>query len=148
MISSPGVHLVDVVERLTVRGAVPGDGGVAELAGQRCLGVVAGTLLEVGLLDTGDHVVVDADRRDLEPGDHVALLERRQVLRLGRYRRGGGGRRGRGRAGASVTSGAVSTGTVVGGTVETGTVLASNALKSSSSAFCARAVSMPVPHSW
>ncbi len=145
MISSPGCDLVDVVERLTVRGAVPGDGGVAELAGQRGVGVVAGTLLQVGLLDTRDDVVVDADGRDLEPGDHVALLERRQVLRLRRYRRRGRRRRVRTRAWLLAPSRRGegrpcrgSTGTVVAGSVETtGTVLASNSSKSSSNAFCA-----------
>ena len=47
MISSPGCELVDVTERLAERRAVAGDRGVAELAGQRRLGIVTRALLEV-----------------------------------------------------------------------------------------------------
>ena len=43
-----GRELVDPVERRAVRGAVAGDGGVADLAGHRRVGVVAGALAEVG----------------------------------------------------------------------------------------------------
>ena len=59
-------HLVESVERLAVRRAVAGDRRVAELAGHRGVGVVAGALLQVGRLHAGHDLGVEADRRDLD----------------------------------------------------------------------------------
>jgi hypothetical protein len=67
------LELVDVEERLAERGAVTGDRRVAELARHRRVRIVAGSLLQVVLLHPGDHDLVDADGRQLETGDRVAL---------------------------------------------------------------------------
>ena len=56
-----GRELVDAEERRAVRGAVAGDRGVADLAGQRRAGIVAGTLGEVGELHALDERPVDVD---------------------------------------------------------------------------------------
>ena len=45
---SPGCSSSRSIERVAVGGAVAGDGGVAQLAGHRRLGEVAGALLQVG----------------------------------------------------------------------------------------------------
>ena len=81
------LQLLDAVERLTVGGAMARDRGVAQLAGQRGLRVVARALLEIALLHAGDDDPVDVDTGDLEAGHRVALAECRNVL-LGR-RHGG-----------------------------------------------------------
>src|SRR5690606_26452902 len=83
-----GVQLVDVVERGAVGGAVPGDGGVAGLAGERAVLVVARPTLEVVQAHYLDDDLVDADVRDPDAGDGVALG--RQRWRWGRLGRGGG----------------------------------------------------------
>ena len=51
-------------------------------------------------------------------------------------------------SGGNVSSGNVSSGTVSTGAAVVGGVPASKSSNSFSSEFCARAVSMPVPHSW
>ncbi len=70
-------ELVDVEERLAVGRSMSCNRSVAELAGHRGLRVVPGALLQVGLLDAGDHDVVDADRRHLDAGDRITLLDHR-----------------------------------------------------------------------
>ena len=84
-----GLELVDVVERLAVGGAVAGDGGIAELAGQRRVGEVSGALLEVTRLDSGDHDFADADGGDFDLRDRRAVLDGGQVLILGGHDDGG-----------------------------------------------------------
>ena len=59
-----------------------GDRGVAELAGQRGVRKVARTPLQIARLDARNDDVVDADARDLDAGECVAVLQRRQVLLL------------------------------------------------------------------
>ena len=106
-------ELVNVEERSAVRGAVPGDRGVAVLARQRRLLVVARSLLQLVHTDTGNHDLVDADSRDLQAGDGVADGE----VRPGRG--WGGGRCGRGRSavvGAAVVG--LPAGTVVRAAVD------------------------------
>ena len=91
-----GRELVDVAERLAERRAVAGDRGIAELAGQRCVGIVTRALLEVLVRHAGHDVqgvaAVLADLGDLELGDHLASLDRRDVL-VDRCRRDGRERR-------------------------------------------------------
>ena len=67
------LELVEPVEGGAVGGAVAGDGGVAGLARQRRVGVVARALLEVGHAHALDHRLVDADPRDADEGDGLAL---------------------------------------------------------------------------
>ena len=67
-----GMELVDVVERLAVGGAVPGQGGVALLSGPRRLGVMAGALLEVAHRDPLDEGPVQVDGRDFDPAGILA----------------------------------------------------------------------------
>ena len=98
------------MEGLTICCAMPGDGGVAELAGQRRIGEMPGTLLQFVDTDASNHDVVGAERRHLDPGDRVTDLDtciggpygwgngggRGGVLDDGGCgRRGGDGRRGR-----------------------------------------------------
>ena len=78
---------------------MPGDGRVAELARHRRAGVVARSLLQVRRVDAGDDDSVEADRRDLDAGDGVALVERWDRDR----------HRDRGRAGRAVVVGPGST---------------------------------------
>ena len=78
------LELVDVAERLAERRAVAGDRGVAELPRQRRVGVVPRALLEVGQATRRDDVqgaaTLLADPRDLELGQRLAALDRRDVL--------------------------------------------------------------------
>ena len=67
---------------------MPGDGGVAGLARQRRLGVVAGAVLEVGDRDALDEDPVDADGGDDDLAGGLAPCGEE----LGRQRRRGGGR--------------------------------------------------------
>ena len=78
------LHRVEVVEGMAVGGAVAGDGGVAGLPGQRRSDVVARALAQIGRVGALDHDLVDADHRDPDVADGVAL---------GRCGRGGGGHR-------------------------------------------------------
>ncbi len=107
------LHLVDVEERLTECGAVPCDRSVAELARQWRLGVVARTLLEIVLVDPGNHDLVDADSRKLEVCDASPSC------------RSGGIGAAAVATGSTATfgSGSVGSGTVGSGTVGSGTVV-------------------------
>ena len=133
-----GMELVDVVERLAVGGAVPGDGGVALLAGPGRLGVVAGALLEVAHRDPFDEGPVEADGRDLDPAGGFAL----SGDELGRQVGDGRGRR---RAVVAVGSRSGSDVVVV---APAAAAASSRAAKSVSRPRWAWAVRMLVPHSW
>ena len=93
-------ELAEAVERRAVGGAVAGDDDVAELAGQRGAGDVAGALLEVrdgGALDD-DPGVVAVQRRDVQDGDaarrsRAAAARRRSAARRARPSCGAGRRR-------------------------------------------------------
>ena len=64
---------VEVVEGVAVGGAVPGDGGVAGLARERRADVVARALAQVGRVGALDDDLVDADHRDADVADGLAL---------------------------------------------------------------------------
>jgi hypothetical protein len=76
---------------------VPGDGGVAGLAGQRRVRVVAGAALEVLERHAGHDDLLDADLGDADLRHGVALGGRRRGRADGGGRRGGGVGRGGGR---------------------------------------------------
>jgi hypothetical protein len=65
-------ELIQVEERLAVRGPVPGDRGVADLARQLRTRVVAGAFLEVLASGALHEDLVHADLRDLDRPDPVA----------------------------------------------------------------------------
>ena len=73
------LELVDVEEWLPERGAVTGDGRIAELSGHRGFWIVSRAVLQIVLLDTRDHPLADTDPRYLDPTDRVAFADRRQV---------------------------------------------------------------------
>ena len=77
MISSPLRSLSTSKNGCAVGRSVSCDCSVAELTGQRGLRVVARALLQVGLLDTGDHDVVDPDRAGSRCGRSDHLLGHR-----------------------------------------------------------------------
>ena len=64
------------MERLAVRRAVAGDRGVAELARQRRVRVVAGPAPEIVDRHAGDDDDVEPDLGDLEAGDRITLGDR------------------------------------------------------------------------
>ena len=118
------VQLIQVEERLAVRGAVAGDRGVADLTRQGRAGVVAGSLLQVLAAGALHEDLVHADLRDLDRPDPVAG-------------RGNDGRLGR----RAVVDGVASVVDVV-------VVVAIVRLNSARMSSWARAVTRPVPHSW
>ena len=142
------LEVVDVLERPVVRHAVAGDRGVAVLAGQWRVRVVAGPAPEVVDRDPGDDDDVEPDVGDLEAGDRITLGDRRDGRRHG----------------VGTVSGTVSgDGAGVVPAPSPGWYRselssrsarrrrrrgASSASNSSSSAFWARRASIPVPHSW
>ena len=71
-----GGELVEAVERRAVGRAVTGDRGVAELTRHGRVGVVAGSLAQVGHGDALDHGRVDADLRDADHRDRLAVGRR------------------------------------------------------------------------
>ena len=64
---------VEVVEGVAVGGPVAGDGGIAGLPGQGRPDVVARPLAEVRRVRTLDDDLVDADHRNADVADGVAL---------------------------------------------------------------------------
>ncbi len=72
------LQLVEIVKWRAVGGAVAGDGRVAGLAGERRVGVVTGTLLEVGAQSYPlDYGPVDIDLGNANDPDRFALIGRR-----------------------------------------------------------------------
>ena len=76
----------DVAERREVGGAVAGDPDRLALSRQARVRVVAGPLLEVRLVGSLDEDEVDADARDLDPADALAVRGscRRRSMQAGR----------------------------------------------------------------
>ena len=142
------IEIVDVDERLAVGRAVAGDRGVAVLAGEWRVRVVAWPAPQVVDRDAFDDDDVEPDLGDLETGDRIPIGDRHR--RWGRHRWQHGVRHCVRRGVRHGVDGALDggvTAVVVEG-AEVVDVAASSESNSSSSSFWARAASMPVPHSW
>ena len=95
-----GLQLVEIAEWCLVRGSVACQRCVTELPRNDRLRKMTDSAIEVVFADAGDVIEVDADLRDRDPADAVAVFDKAVVLPRGRPRNGGcrGGSNRRGRA--------------------------------------------------